>query len=374
MVSRTSRVSPVSRKSRSRTTLAGASITAAAILLAGCGASDDDPGSGGTSGTSGAPEKLTYVSYGGSGQDAQIKAFQEPYTAAHPNVSFVNSSPADVAQVKAQVQAGVIQWDVMSVAPAAATQHCGTLFEKLNLPKLNPADFVEKAIGECYVGNFSNATIFGYNADKFPDAAKAPKTLKDFFDTARFPGKRGVITNLQNGILEYPLLAEGVAPDKLYPLDVDRALKKWDTIRGETLFAPNVGALQQAAGSGQVDLFLLADSRMIALLNDKKNVKMVWDTTVVSINGLAVPLGSKHKATAEDFLQSLVQPEPIAKITELLGTAPVNLKAKPNLTENGKLVEAYGPANTGKTVLQDIDWYADNFDAVTTKLNNWLVG
>ncbi|MCS7475852.1 extracellular solute-binding protein [Umezawaea endophytica] len=352
--------------SRSRTALAGATFAVATLLLASCGSADDGSASG-----TGGPEKLTFVSYGGSGQDAQIKAFQEPYTAAHPNITFANSSPADVAQVKAQVQAGVVQWDVMSVAPAAAKQNCGTLFEKLSVPKLDPKDFTPQAIGECYVGNWSNATIFGYNAAKYPEG---PKTLKDFFDTGKFPGKRGVITNLQNGILEFPLLADGVAPDKIYPLDVDRALRKWDTIRKDTLFAANVGALQQAASADQVDMFLLPDSRMISLLNDKKNVKMVWDTTVVTLNALAVPLGSKHKAAAEDFLQSLVQPEPAAKIAEALAVVPINLNAKPNLSENGKLLEVNGPVNTGKSVIQDIDWYSQNFDAVTTKLGNWLVG
>ncbi|WP_169987437.1 extracellular solute-binding protein [Microbispora sp. H10836] len=359
-------------KFRSGTVLAGAGLTAAMLLLAACGGGGGGSGDAGSD-AAGGQVRLAYVSYGGSGQDAQIKAFQEPYTAAHPNVTFVNSSPADVAQVKAQVTSGVVQWDVVSVAPAAATQHCGKLFEKLNLGDLNSKDFVPNAIGECYVGNFGNASPFAYNADKFPDPATAPKTLADFFDTAKFPGKRGVITNLQNGILEYPLLAEGVAPDKLYPLDVDRALNKWATIRKDTLFAPNVGALQQAAASGQVDMFLLSDSRLIALLNEKKNIKIVWDTTVVSVNALAVPLGSKNKETAQDFLRSLVQPGPVAKITEMLGTVPVNLKAKPNLTDNGKAVEVYGPANTGKTVVQDIEWYSQHWDEVTTKLNNWLV-
>jgi putative spermidine/putrescine transport system substrate-binding protein len=64
----------------------------------------------------------------------------------------------------------------------------------------------------------------------------------------------------------------------------------------------------------------------------------------------------------------------VAGITETLGTAPVNLSAPLNLTENAKKVEVYGPANTGETVLQNIDWYADNFNEVTTKLTNWLVG
>ncbi|HYQ63672.1 extracellular solute-binding protein [Actinophytocola sp.] len=361
--------------SRTRSALTGAALTAAAVLATACGTGDSGTTGGTSGGTTGnGPVQLTYVSYGGTGQEGQIKAFQEPYTAAHPNVTFVNTSPADVAQVKAQVMAGAVQWDVVSVAPAAAQQNCGTLFEKLDLPDLDRKDYVDKGVGDCYVGNFANATIFGYNAAKFPDPAKAPKSVKDFFDAKKFPGKRGVITNLQNGILEYPLLADGVRPDKLYPLDVDRALAKWATIRGDTLFAPNVGALQQAVGADQVDMFLLADSRIIALLNDKKNIKLVWDKTVVSVNGLAVPRGSKNKVAAEDFLESVMSPESSAKVSELLGTAPVNLKAKPELTDSGKLVEVYGPVNTGDTVIQDIDWYAKNFDAVTTKLNNWLVG
>ncbi len=353
--------------SRSRTALVGVSFTAVATLLAGCGSSDG-------TGSDGGPEKLTYVAYGGSGQEAMIKAHQKPFTAANPDVTFINSSPADVAQVKAQVLGGAVKWDVVSVAPAAAEQHCGKLFEKLSVPKLDPKDLVADGVGECYVGNFTNANIFGYNADAYSDAAKAPRTLKDFFDTKKFPGKRGVLSNPQNGLLEFALLADGVAPDKLYPLDIDRALKKWSTIRKDTYFAPNVGAIQQAAASGQVDLFLAPDSRMIALLDEKKNVKMVWDMSVASVNGLAVPRGSKHKATAEKFLESVAQPAASAKISELLGTVPVNRKAKPQLSANAKLVEAGGPVNTGEVVYQNVQWYAKNWDTVTTKVTNWLVG
>ncbi|GAA0338708.1 extracellular solute-binding protein [Actinoallomurus spadix] len=354
--------------SLSRTTLAGVGF-ASAIALAGCGSDG-----GASANPSGGPEKLTYVAYGGSGQDAQANAFQKPYTAAHSNVTFNNTSPADIAQVKAQVLSWNVQWDVVAVAPAAAKQHCGRLFEKLSLPKLNPQDFASKGVGECYVGNFANATPFAYNADKYPDPSKAPKTIQDFFDTTKFPGKRGVITNLQNGILEYPLLADGVTPDKLYPLDVDHSLRKWATIRKDTLFAPNVGALEQAVGSGQVDMFLLPDSRLYPLLNDKKNIKIVWGQTVVSINALAVPKGTKHKATAQDFLQFLAQPEQAAKVAEIMGVQPVNHNAKPQLAGNAKLVSVEGQGAAAKPVVQDVDWYAAHWDEVTTKLNNWLVG
>src|SRR5690606_36641154 len=81
--------------SRSKSTLVGVSTIALMGLFAGCAgpaeSSSDDPD---------APVSITYVGYGGDGQEAQIEAWQKSYTAAHPNVTFVNTSPPDVAQVK----------------------------------------------------------------------------------------------------------------------------------------------------------------------------------------------------------------------------------------------------------------------------------
>jgi putative spermidine/putrescine transport system substrate-binding protein len=328
----------------------------------------------GSGGSAGSGTALTFVAYGGDGQKAMISDWQKPYTAAHPDVTFVNTSPPDVAQVKAQVQNNAVQWDVVAVAPAAAQQNCGTLFEPLEFPGLDTSTLVKGTVGKCYIGNFINATPFAYRTDAFPDPAKAPKTIQDFFDVAKFPGQRGMLSNLQNGILEYPLLADGVAPDALYPLDVDRSLAKLATIRKATTFAPNVGALQQAVGSNQVDMFLLPDSRLVPLMNQGTKITVVWDVTVTSINAFAVPKGSKKKAAAEGFMASVVSPSSVAAISEHLGTAPVNSAAKPNLSENAKKVEVYGPVNTGKTVLQDVDWYAQNFNQVTAELTNWLAG
>ncbi|MDQ0791144.1 extracellular solute-binding protein [Streptomyces sp. B3I8] len=339
-----------------------------ASLLAAC-AGGESEGSGKKG-----DGKLTFVAYGGDGQKTMEEAWQKPYMKKNPGVSFVNTSPTDVAQVKAQVQSGQVKWDVIATSPAAAEQNCGTLFEPLEITGVKRSELVEQSIGKCYTGNFINATPIAYRTKAFPDPAKAPKTVADFFDTKKFPGKRGLVNNLQNGILEYPLLADGVSPGNLYPLDVDRSLKKLDTIRDQTTFAPNVGALQQAVGAGQVDIFALPDSRITPLLQDGVDITVVWDVTVTSINGFAVPKGSPEKKNAEKFMAWVLGPEASANISQALGTAPINKAAKPNLSKEAKQVEVYGPANTGKTVLQDIDWYAKNFNDVTTKLQNWLAG
>ncbi len=37
-------------------------------------------------------------------------------------------------------------------------------------------------------------------------------------------------------MMEIALMADGVPPDKLYPIDADRAFKKLDTIKKNTIF------------------------------------------------------------------------------------------------------------------------------------------
>ncbi len=354
--------------SRSRNTLVGTSMLAAAVLLAGCAAEPTpaDPGNGD------APVTLTFVAYGGVGQEAMIKAWQKPYTAEHPNVDFINTAPPDVAQVKAQVESNAVLWDVIATAPAAAEQNCGTLFEPLDFSSVDASELVEFSIGECYIGNFINASPLAYRTDAFPNGG--PESIEDFFDVEKFPGQRGVLTNLQNGILEYGLLGDGVAPEDLFPLDVDRSLAKWDEIRDVTTFAPNVGALQQAVAAEQVDMFFLADSRLVPLMNDGQDLTIVWDVTVASVNAFAVPKGSSKKDAAEAFLATVVNPTAQAEISAALGVQPVNTSANPELGENAKKLAIFTDVNTGKTVIQDVPWYAQNFNEITTQLTNWLAG
>lgn len=357
--------------SRTRKVLVGVSMLATVGLLAACaGTPEPAATSGGDE-----PVTVTYVGYGGAGQDAQIQAWQVPYTQEHPNVTFVNTSPPDVAQVKAQVESGAILWDVIATAPYAAEQNCGTLFEPLDIELTVPEeDLVPGSVGECYTANWINATPLAYRTDAFPEG-EGPESIEDFFDTEKFPGQRGFVTNLQNGILEYAAIADGVDPEELYPLDVDAALEKLEEIRSVTTFAPNVGALQQAVSSGQVDMFFLPDSRLVPLMKEGTDITVVWDVTVASINAFAVPKGSTKKEVVEEFMAAVMEPEQVAKISELLGVAPINTKAEPELDEFASTVEVYNEeVNPGITVLQDIPWYTENFNDASTKLTNWLAG
>jgi len=53
-----------------------------------------------------------------------------------------------------------------------------------------------------------------------------------FWDVKKFPGRRA-LRNHRSPRWEAALMADGVAPDKLYPLDVDRAFKKLEEIQAQ---------------------------------------------------------------------------------------------------------------------------------------------
>lgn len=70
----------------------------------------------------------------------------------------------------------------------------------------------------------------------------------------------------------------------------------------------------------------------------------------------------------------LLQPEQSAKFAELSGTAPSNKSAKPTLSANAGLVNAFDSTNTGTTQQVNADWWSQNFAATAATFTTWLNG
>jgi putative spermidine/putrescine transport system substrate-binding protein len=71
-------------------------------------------------------------------------------------------------------------------------------------------DFFTAMPSKCAVGNILYSWNYAYNKN---NVKGTPKTIKDFFNTKKFPGKRaiykGALTNL-----EIALAADGIKPGK----------------------------------------------------------------------------------------------------------------------------------------------------------------
>ena len=112
--------------------------------------------------------KITFVSWGGSYTASQVKACIEPYQAATGQEFNVVDYNGGLAEVKTQVEAGNVQWDIIDQTPQDAIRGCDEgLYEELDHSQWEPApdgtpateDFMENALGDCYIGNISWSTV-----------------------------------------------------------------------------------------------------------------------------------------------------------------------------------------------------------------------
>ena len=166
-------------------------------------------------------ETLTVVSWGGAYAKSQIEAYHKPWSAKTGDTINSEDYNGGLAEVRAQVEAGNVTWDLVDVELSDAVRGCDEgIFETLpvsDLPKGadgTPAeeDFIAGTVHECAAGTIVWSTVYAYATTKFKEG---PKTIALFFDLKKFPGKRGMRKSAKVN-LEFALMADGVPADKVY--------------------------------------------------------------------------------------------------------------------------------------------------------------
>lgn len=175
--------------------------------------------------------EVTVLGWGGAYTKSQSEAYHKPFT-AETGIT-VNSVDADnpATPIKAQVEAGNVTIDVASVEFADGIRLCDEgLLEEIDHSILPAApdgtaatdDFLPGSLTECIIGTDVYATVFAFNSSKFE--GNAPTKIADFFDTAAFPGKRGMRKTAKAN-LEMALMADGVpAAESMKCLELMKAL------------------------------------------------------------------------------------------------------------------------------------------------------
>src|SRR5918993_1067098 len=213
--------------------------------------------------SSAAGRDLVFTSWGGTTQEAQKKAWADPFQKS-TGIRVKLDGPTDYGKLKAMVESGNVSWDVVDVegdfAVAAAQQG---LLEPIDFSVVDRAKLDPRFTSDHFVGSFYYSFVLGYNKSAL--GGKEPKSWADLFDTKAIPGKRTFYKWSAPGVLEIALLADGVAPDKLYPLDLDRAFKKLDSIKSEIVWWSGGAQSQQLLASGEAPLGQFWNGRVFAV-------------------------------------------------------------------------------------------------------------
>ena len=318
-----------------------------------------------------AQTRTIYVNtWGGSWTAAEEAAFFKPFTEA-TGIRVRTVAPVSYAKLKAQVQSGSYEWDVTAVTQAdlLRADREGLVepvdWSIVKKDKLFPGAVYANGLAYCALG-----TNLAYRKDKFPQGG--PKTWADFWDVKRFPGNRSMLNNAVR-TAQFALVADGVPPDKVFPMDVDRAFKKLDQIKPHIkVWWTQGNQSQQLLRDGEVDMMVMWNARASELQQQGHPVELVWHGATITTTMWGIAKGAPNRKAAWEFLQFAVQPKPQADFANRLYYGPTNPEAfkfvspevarqLPTYTENAKV-----------TIRPDTVWEAEHTARIQERFTQWL--
>lgn len=325
-------------------------------------------GAFGASASAAAQETLTVSSYGGGYQEAQDKAYFQPFVKANPSVTIRQDSPSSNAKIKAMAESGNVTWDVVLVDDSFGLDADADWLEPIDYSIVNREKFLEGYAGTYRVGADVEATIMAYRTDRF--GGQVPQNFADFFDTEKFPGKRAIWKFAPGGIFEAALLADGVPPDQLYPIDVERALKKLDTIKDDIIWWETGSQAEQLLASGEASLGLVWVSRGLNATQDG-TVAISWGQWTTQNGFWVVPKGTKNKELAMRAIEFFTEVPQQVAFTEYMPYGPTNKDAVDKVRDRYKGNLPTDHLDT--RVVVDSAWWAKNQAEVDQAFQEWLL-
>lgn len=314
-------------------------------------------------------KKLIFPTYGGSYQEMVKAAFTDPFT-KETGIEVVFSGVPDFARLKAQVVAGNVEWDVFEAGgawfPAGSKEG---LFEPLDSSVVTDKDLILGA-GKDYAPFYHTPYGAAYNTKRHK-ADSAPRDCAQFWDAKKFPGTRSLRARA-DFVLEIALVADGVDPAQLYPLNVDRAFKALEKLKPSVpKWADSTTQLVTLLTTGEVDFDFVPNGRVKATVGTEAPLAISLDQTFLSHEYIGVVKGTPRKAVSMQFVAFCLRPDRQAAFTNLISYLPGNPKAVPLLTEEGK---KWLPDMTSKKhIIQNDEWWAAEFAPTQQRFQEFLL-
>jgi putative spermidine/putrescine transport system substrate-binding protein len=345
-------------------------------LIAGCG-SDSETTESNNQGDTEASGPLVIGGWGGRFTEATQEYLTGPFSEETGiEAEFVDAPGEQVARLSAMVQSDRVEWDAVdSLDPSAAfvAFHEGLAAEmpdevRAELEEYVPAD----RITEYGMTFSSNAFVLGCNEDV---AEACPSTPEEFFDLNRFPGDRAMIDRPFIA-LTYALAADGVAPEDMFPMDLDRAFNKLGEIKDAVKVWYSAGdQMEQIVRDEQVSMGLLWSGRAYNVLDQGTNLAISWEGAVHEPGQWFVVADSENQEAAWDLITHIASnPEGQGTWSSEMSYGIANLDAFDLMGEEEASRLPDWPENYEKSIVPDFDWYAENRDEIESRWVEFISG
>jgi putative spermidine/putrescine transport system substrate-binding protein len=314
-----------------------------------------------------AAERIVAIGYGGSFGEFVKEAWIKPFTAESGIEVELVTSP-DLARVKAQVVSKNVEWDVFdgSGSMIAAGSKEG-LWEPLDTSVIDASRFIAP-VGE------DRMPVFVYSGGIAWDPARNKAPPKDFaqlWDVKKYPGRRALRTRASE-TLELALLADGVEPGRLYPLDIDRAFKALERLKPQVKkWFDQTTQMISLVQTNEADYVYAYANRVKAATDAGISIEFSFDQTVNVNDYFAVVRGSPRKKAAMRYLEFVTRPDRQAAMVEKMALVPVTKGAIERVSAEAR--KSVPNLSNPRSVFLDDNFWADRFVEVDKRFKEWVL-
>lgn len=290
-------------------------------------------------------------------------------------VPFDIEVPDQWARAEGMTRSGNVEFDIVTATAPDLLARADMLMDI-------PCDRLENVKkfgleGSCQpkgVARTTGGMVLTYNTKAFGE--KAPASWADFWDVKNFPGPRGLPDTGDRDwwLPAIALLADGVKPDEMFPMDLDRAYRKLDEIRPHVAVWWKTGnQVAQILRDGEVAMAMSYSGRSLSVVKEGVPIAMVWNGALRDTGYLAILKGAPDAEGALkfiDFFYGYAEGHP--GFMREVGYATNSTAGLSQLPEEEQKLFATYPANYQQLLVPDFDWIGKNRDMLRERWTAWL--
>ncbi|MER8792530.1 ABC transporter substrate-binding protein [Mesorhizobium sp. M0983] len=311
--------------------------------------------------------EIRIIDAGGASGESIEKGYIPPFT-QKTGVKVVRESPNDLGKLRAMVESGNISAVLIELVGTEVQQAKAlNLLEPLDWDAIAPLPIFPEARDDYALGYQYYSTIMTWRKD-----AKAPSNWADFWNVKDFPGKRA-LPDIAFYAIPIALLADGVKPGQLYPLDLDRAFKSLKKLSPDVAVWWATGAQPpQLLNDNEVQYAVAWSGRVTA----EPMLDYSFNQGLIDISFFTVPRGANpaQKAAAMKLLHEMTVPENqavAASVISYTGNSP-DLDALLPKDRIGQFPTA--KQNKDVQVGYDLKWWFDHGQEVEERWLSFKLG
>ncbi len=312
-------------------------------------------------------KEVRMLESGGPSGDSIEQAYIKPFT-AKSGVKVVRESPSGIGKLQAMVQAGNVTATLVELGSTqVAMARTLGLLEPLDWVAINPAPMYPEAKLPDGFGYQYFSTVMAWEK-----GGKKLNSWADFWNVKDFPGKRA-LPDYASYALPLALLADGVKPENLYPLDVDRAFASLQKIKGSVAVWWTSGAqAPQLLEDKEVKYSAVWSGRVVG----NPRLDYTYTQGLLQVSYFVVPKGADPaaKSASMGLLHEMSQLKNQSVASAIIPYTGASPGIETTIAKDKVNDYPTSDANKKLQVLSDPKWTADNVKMIEKRWQEFKLG